>query len=75
MHVLKDVPPSVPQGGGPLLFIFRSREFEPKWGHERFRELRRRRVRRVRGEEDSEGGSGDDEEEPSEGESVAPHTR
>ena len=71
MHVLKDVPPSVPQGGGPLLFIFRSREFEPKWGHERFRELRRRRVGREWSDESIGEDSEDDEEEPSEEESIA----
>ena len=46
IHVLGDAPPSVPQRGEPLVFIFRIRELKLKWGRMRFRKLRRRRVRR-----------------------------
>ena len=74
MHVLTDIPPSVPQRGAPLVSILRSRKLKPKWECERFNRLSMRWVARVR----SDDGSGEDiegdEEESSEEESIASRT-
>ena len=67
MHVLADVYPSVPQRGAPSFSVLTSRELKPKWEARRLESLKMRRVRRVRGEDDSE----EDVEESSEEESVA----
>ena len=71
MHVLIDVPPSVPKRREPLVSILRSMKFEPKWECERFNELSMRRVARVRIEEGSGEDGEDDEKESSQEESVA----
>ena len=70
VHVLSDVPPSVPQRGAPLVSVLASRQHTPKCESRRFeriRLLRRLRMRRTLREEDSEDG----DEESSEEESLA----
>ena len=51
MHVLTDVPPSVPQRGEPLVSVLTSRKLKPKWERARLRRLKRRyieqQIRRV----------------------------
>ena len=44
VHVLTDVPPSVPQRGEPLVSVLTSRKFQPKWERARFRRLKRRYI-------------------------------
>ena len=65
MHVLIDVPPSVPQRGEPLVSILKSQKRQPKWARARLRGLRRRHVERMLRrkvweewrEEDADGGN------------------
>ena len=70
MHVLIDAPPSVPQRGAPLVSVFPSRKFKPKWEARRLERLRARyallRARRLE--------KYDDWESSEEG-SVTQHTR
>ena len=68
VHVLIDVPPSVPRRGGPLVSVLRSRNFKPKWACARINELSMRRARRARDEESSGDSEGDGEESSEEGE-------
>ena len=44
IHVLTDVPPSVPQRGEPLVSVLTSRKRKPKWERARLRGLRKRRI-------------------------------
>ena len=72
MHVLSDVPPSVPQRGEPLVCILTSGKRQPTWERARLRGIWRRRVKRMmRSEEWSEDGSESDDDESSKVESVA----
>ena len=54
MHVLSDVPPSVPLRRAPLASVLACRELKPKLEFERLNGLRMRRARPVYSEEDDE---------------------
>ena len=77
MHVLSDVPPSVPQRGEPLVSILTSRKRQPRWERARLRRIRRRYIERMmrRCDRSSEGwseeGSESSGEESSKEESIA----
>ena len=47
MHVLTDVPPSVPPRDEPLVFVFTSRERKPKWERARLRGIKRRYLDKI----------------------------
>ena len=70
IHVLSDVPPSVPQREEPLVSVLTSREFSPKWERERFKEPMRRRIRKWRRRAWSDKSDEDGKEETSEEEGV-----
>ena len=42
IHVLEDMPPSVPRKGEPVVFVLTSRVRKPKWERARLRGIRRR---------------------------------
>ena len=66
MHVLADVPPSVPNRGAPLVSALTSRKLRPNW--------ERRRIERLRIKEmDRDLRRFGEGEESSEGESVSSH--
>ena len=48
IHVLTDVPPSVPQRGEPLVSVLTSRKRKPKWERARLRGLRKRLIQRLK---------------------------